>query len=98
MQDISPEALHLVQEGAPHFFQAVQRVVTAHPRPAETPPLLSTLETFYDDPILLYAALWYAYTQGVPVTLLPKEVSRAVRRRTDAQGEHDQSEEASHSA
>ncbi len=53
-----PDVLSFVQEKAPWFTKAVQAA-------GEEP--VTRLEAFGDDMALLYACLWYAHDQGVPV-------------------------------
>lgn len=76
MEEISPDALRLVQEGAPRFLKAVERAAKQSQRDnTQNAGISLTLDAFYDDPMLLYAALWYAYSQGVPVTFYPRTES-----------------------
>ena len=56
-------------ERAPRFLEAVQQAKQGR---ADT-TVQETLETFEDDPFLLYACLWHAYSEGVAVTFqVPK--------------------------
>jgi hypothetical protein len=80
MQDISPEALQLVEQGASHFIHVVQRAAAESRQRKEPISVFLTLDAFYDDPMLLYASLWYAYSQGVVVTFCPKQVDREQAR------------------
>lgn len=71
MKPISPEALQLVQEEAPNFIQAVQQASLQSGHFQEETAILLTLEAFHDNPMLLYACLWYAESQKVSLTFVP---------------------------
>ena len=71
MEAISPEALHLIEESAPTFLTAVQRARKQEDSDQEAVAILLSLDAFYDDPILLYACLWYSATLGVRCTFVP---------------------------
>lgn len=65
MHDISPEARHFVETHAPDFVLAVQHAKEAANLKQNPAKLKVALETFEDDPFLLYACLWYGTTAGV---------------------------------
>jgi hypothetical protein len=65
MSPISPEYRQFVLDHAPRFAAAVDG---ARKRGGEA---TTTLRTFRDNPFLLYAALWYAASEGVRVTFSP---------------------------
>lgn len=70
MQPISPEALKLVNDKVPDLLEMVR---TAHARvqgTARTARLTLSLEDFEDDAFTLYAAVWYALSEGVGVLIL----------------------------
>jgi len=71
MKDISREALDLAIEGAPQFIARIDRAGESalHRRRVR---VISTLRTFNDDPMLLYACLWYACSRGVEIVLRPE--------------------------
>jgi hypothetical protein len=63
MQSISPEALFLVTDQAPAFIKLVNRM--AH---RKTRRLLHIpMDTFDDNPFLMYACVWYAQSLDVDV-------------------------------
>ena len=62
---ISPEYRQFVQDHAPRFAEAVDRVRR------NDGTAVTTLRAFRNNPFLLYAALWYAATEGVGVTFNP---------------------------
>ncbi len=62
---ISAEYRHFVLDHAPRFALAVSH---ARKRGGEA---TTTLRAFRDNPFLLYAALWYAASEGVLVTFTP---------------------------
>lgn len=66
MQDITDEAFRLIERNAPGFIDAVLWGKAG--TPAE---ILLTLDAFADDPLLLYACLWYSMSQGVACTIVP---------------------------
>src|SRR5579859_4759999 len=68
MQPITPEALAMVQDDAPDVIARVQRA-NQHRRHRS---IRLTLDRFDDNPILLYACLWYAATSGVAITIAPR--------------------------
>ncbi len=63
MQKITPEYLDFARRKAPHVVQVIEGAKAD----GKTAPL--RLEVFADDPFLLYTCLWYAYSEGVVVTL-----------------------------
>lgn len=71
MPDLPPDALRLVQEGAPDFAEAVAAALEAGHERHHRVPVRLTLAAFRDDPMCLYACLWYASSQGVEVRFLP---------------------------
>lgn len=71
MHDISPEALRLIERDAPTFITAVWHAKEGLHQGQEAATLLLTLDAFADDPILLYACLWYCATVGVTCTFAP---------------------------
>ena len=64
MKKITPQFMPHVQR-APRFVAAV-----LHAKENKA-AVLERLDAFQDDPFLLYSCLWYAYSEGVAVTLLP---------------------------
>jgi hypothetical protein len=69
MRPISSEALHLLRQGAPQFVKDVRRTLREGRASEGRLSLTVRLEDFDDDPMLLYAALWYACTEGIAVTV-----------------------------
>jgi len=67
MQSISKEALAQAKAKAPHFLAAVRASRRESRLRQKDVSLLLTLDAFYDDPFLLYACLWFAYSHGVRV-------------------------------
>ena len=65
MPPISAEYRQFVRDHASSFATAVDR---AHRNEGTA---VTTLHAFRDSPFLLYAALWYAATEGVAVTFNP---------------------------
>ncbi len=63
MQKITPEHLDFARRKAPHIVQTIEGAKAD----GDVAPL--RLEAFDDDPFLLYTCLWYAYSEGVTVTL-----------------------------
>ncbi len=61
MDRITPEHMPYVEK-APRFIEAVR----AAKRTGS--PVIERLESFDDDPFLLYSCLWYAWSEGVAVT------------------------------
>lgn len=41
--------------------------------------MLLTLDAFDDDPLLLYMALWYAYSNGVGVMMAPDSIAASAK-------------------
>jgi hypothetical protein len=76
MEDLSSDALALLQSEAPYFIEVVRRRAEQSRTEHGSECLQLTLDMFYDDPMLLYTALytalWHAATEGVAVTFLPK--------------------------
>jgi hypothetical protein len=68
MQDVTDEAVRLIERNAPDFITAVQRL---RGKRAKAARILLTLDAFADDPFLLYACLWYGATHGVTCTFVP---------------------------
>ena len=62
---ITPEYRQFVLDHAPRFAAAVDGARRNDGTAA------TNLGTFYDNPFLLYAALWYAASEGVAVTFNP---------------------------
>lgn len=57
---------------APQFVEAVRIAsLQAGAGRQGAPAVVQRLDSFQDDPFLLYACLWYAYSEGVPVTFAP---------------------------
>ena len=75
MKKITSDVLRFVQQKVPGF---VERVTQAKEGQGDQAPLTLTLSCFADDPFLLYAALWYAYGEGVEVTFQARK--RPARR------------------
>lgn len=67
MKGMSPEALEIVKEGAPQFIMRVEEAAEKTRRHGRRARISLDLKAFYDDPMLLYASLWYAHTRGVGV-------------------------------
>jgi hypothetical protein len=65
MHDMSPEALRFVSTNAPDFVLAVENAKEAADQRQKPAKLKVALETFADDPFLLYACLWYSINAGV---------------------------------
>ena len=66
MPPIAPEYRQFLFDHAPRFATAVEN---ARKRGGEA---TATLRAFRDNPFLLYAALWYAASEGVAVTFTTK--------------------------
>ena len=74
MKTMPPDVLRFVQEKAPHVVEAIRKTKQEK---RDQAGLALRLATFEDDPFLLYAALWYAYGEGVEVTFqAPKRPAR----------------------
>jgi len=73
MKKITPEAQKLAEEAAPKFITAVQKSKEARQAHHEEVSVITSLEAFNDDPMLLYACLWYASSEEIAVTMLPAE-------------------------
>jgi hypothetical protein len=71
MQDIPDEAVRLIEQNAPGFIVAVQSLQERQGKAEVASPILLTLDAFADDPLLLYACLWYSATYGVACTFAP---------------------------
>ena len=71
MKDMIAEAKRLVVEGAPEIIEAVALIMAESATPGDRTPLLFMLERFDNDPMLLYASILYATSQGVTVTFQP---------------------------
>ncbi|MCX6378623.1 MAG: hypothetical protein NT023_03975 [Armatimonadetes bacterium] len=71
MKPISHDALRLIKEEAPGFLEAVRQASVQNRQPEEDIAILLTLEAFHDDPLLLYACVRYAESQGVALTFTP---------------------------
>ena len=81
MQPISPEALKLVHDKVPDLPEMVR---TAHARvqgTVRTARLTLSLEDFEDDAFTLYAAVWYALSEGVDVLVRHASPKSAVGQR-----------------
>ncbi|MCW3053463.1 MAG: hypothetical protein JWN14_2633 [Chthonomonadales bacterium] len=72
MHDISPETLRFIEENAPDFVLAVQHAKEVADQKQKPAKLKVVLETFEDDPFLLYACLWLALSEGVEIRLMAK--------------------------
>ncbi|MBV9852099.1 MAG: hypothetical protein JO250_20735 [Armatimonadetes bacterium] len=70
MQKIAPQFMPHV-ERAPQFIEAIQRAKHDHKGHDRQVTITQRLETFDNDPFLLYTCLWYAVSEGVAVTFLP---------------------------
>ncbi len=84
MHDISSPARRLALEGAPRFVEAVRSVQRKNRLSKRRHALLLTLDAFYDDPMLLYACLWFAYSRGVEVRFFPKTYQAETNVRLEA--------------
>jgi hypothetical protein len=71
MEGISQEALDLLMQGAPQFVKCVDEAIIKGQIRRGPAQVSVTLEAFHDDPLLLYASLWYAGTKGVNVHVEP---------------------------
>lgn len=71
MHDFPTETLRLLRQGAPQVFRAVDMAHAKSGRTRRTVRLSLTLDAFEDNPMLLYAAVWYASREGVSVTFVP---------------------------
>lgn len=72
MNEISTDAERLVREEAPGFVAAVKHALRESKKRRETVPILQSLDAFDDDPMRLYACLWFAYAKGVSVMFVPR--------------------------
>lgn len=80
MRTISAEARRKVQHEAPQFLAAIQHALQQPRTPEAEPSLRVSLEAFEEDFMLLYACVWYAYSAGVALTLLPKQQRKKTPR------------------
>ena len=71
MRKIDLQTIEFAQNHQPDFTQAVQNARDAARESGSPATITSTLEAFYDDPMTLYACLWYADTLRVSVTFQP---------------------------
>ena len=71
MHDISPEALRLVEHDAVDFIVAVQHAKKSTLQGQVPTQIILTLDAFFDNPMLLYACLWYGASQGVTCVFVP---------------------------
>ena len=71
MKAIPPATLRMVEENAPEFLRAVEVATKAQTRVGAPAVVRLAFDTFVDDPLLLYAGLWYAATRGVTCTIVP---------------------------
>lgn len=69
MQPITSEALQLVRDYAPWFLKKVGQVKRRRV------PLTLSLDNFDDNPLLLYACLWYADSGQVAIRFVPKRTN-----------------------
>ena len=69
LSPISKDARQLLREGAPEFMKEVDRLSSKPHRKTYRKSIRISLALFYDNPVLLYAALWYATTKGVNVKI-----------------------------
>jgi hypothetical protein len=81
MKKITAEALELVREGAPHFVSDVKRAVKESEGRTEPMPVITSLVAFCDDPMLLYACLWFARSEAVAVLFTAGADTSKKRRR-----------------
>ena len=77
MRPLSAEYRQFVLDHAPRFAAAIDRArrndgtVATNGTAATNGTVAMNLGAFRDSPFLLYAALWYAATEGVAVTFNP---------------------------
>ena len=76
MHDISSQARRLVEEKAPFFQEQVRQAREQASNTRKHARLQVRLDTFADDPFVLYACLWLAYSEGVEVRLPAKSLAR----------------------
>jgi hypothetical protein len=82
MKDITPDARRLVEEKAPPFIVAVQNAAASLDKGQNPATLHLTLDAFEDDPVLLYACLWYSASCGVSCCIVPLPSSCATQDTT----------------
>ncbi len=75
MPSLSAQTVQMVQQDAPWFLD---QVAQAQRRRRKT--LTLSLNKFEDNPLLLYACLWYASTEGVSVRVLPATLAQNNRK------------------
>ena len=71
MRPLSAEYRQFVLDHAPRFAAAIDRARRNDGTAATNGTVATNLGAFRDSPFLLYAALWYAATEGVAVTFNP---------------------------
>jgi hypothetical protein len=67
MKSIDRDTVHRLQQSVPKWVKAVRQAKVKH-----ADFVLLSLNAFADDPQLLFDALWFAYSEGVPVTMAPR--------------------------
>ena len=72
---ISTDAFKLVLEEAAEFAAEVDHLAAMPHKKSHKKIMRISLVTFYDNPILLYACLWYATSKRVTVTFLPEKLN-----------------------
>lgn len=65
MKAITQEYIEKIRKGAPNFIKAVDD------QKEEGQLVIFMLDAFINEPDLLYACLWYAYSNGVEVRMIP---------------------------
>ncbi len=74
---ISAEYRQFVLDQAPRFAALVDRARNKGEEAKKSRQAKITLSVFRDNPFLLYAALWYAASAGVTITVTPPRPTAA---------------------
>lgn len=74
MEPISPQAAQRLEETVPELVALIREAIRDRERRTTTRPIQVCLDAFADDPITLYEWLWFAASEGIPVTFVPKDL------------------------
>jgi hypothetical protein len=72
MKPVSKEAVDLVKRVLPNFAKSADHT--------ESDSFILMLDAFEDDPLLSYAAIWYATQVGKSITFTPEVVTPSGRQ------------------
>ena len=76
MRPISPSALALLQSTDPQLVRQIDALASQNRSGGANAPVEVVFSHFDDDFMRLYAALWYASTKQVAVTILPAPTTK----------------------